>query len=115
MVAEEFEYKGTENHPLEDFFNVGYAEEESDKRNIFYITKELDKLFVNFLSMESIYHRCKSTFLSKSLMHKHLKSNYIEQNQENNSTAPPLVPILPLVIKSTTSTKTVGSGYAFKG
>lgn len=46
-------------------------------------------------------------------MHKYLKSNYIRQNQENN-TALPLVSMLPLVIKSTTSIKALGFGYAFK-
>ena len=114
MVAEEFKYKGTDNHPFEDFPNVGYAEEEPDEGNIFYTKEEFDELFVNFLSVESICHRCKLTFPSKSLMHKHLKLNYIGQNQENNSIAPPLVPILPFVIKSTASIKTIGFRYAFK-
>lgn len=113
-VAEEFEYKETDDHPLEDFPDVGYAEEEPDGRNIFYITEEPDELFVNFLGVELICHRCKSSFLSQSLIHKHLKSNCIGWNQENN-TAQPLVPMLPLVIKSTTSIKAVRSGYAFRG
>ena len=78
MVAEEFEYKGIDNHPLENFPDVGYVEEKPDKGNIFYTIEEPDKLFVNFLSVESICHRCKLTFPSKSLIHKHLKSNSIE-------------------------------------
>lgn len=47
-------------------------------------------------------------------MHKHLKSNCIGQNQEND-VAPPPAPILPPIIKSLISTKVVGSGYAFRG
>lgn len=78
------------------------------------MAKEPNKLFVNFFGMESIYHRCKLTFLFKSLIYKHLKSNCIRQNQENN-TALSLVPIFFSVIKFTTSIKTIGSGYAFMG
>lgn len=114
MVAEELEDKGVNNHPLENFLDVAYDEEKLDEGDIFYTTQEPDKVFVNFLGVESICHKSKLTFPSKSLMHKHLKSNCTEQNQEND-TAPPPVSVLPLVIKSTASTKAVGSGYAFKG
>ena len=48
------------------------------------------------------------------MMHKHLKSNCIAQNKENNAALPP-VPILPPIIKSTASNKVVGSKYAFNG
>lgn len=78
MVAEEFEYKGIDNHTLKNLPDVGYAEEEPDEEDIFYTTKEPDKLFVNFLGIESVCHKYKSTFPSKFLMHKHLKSNCVE-------------------------------------
>lgn len=111
-VAEDFEYKGTDNHPLEDLLDVGYTEEEPDNGDIFYTTEELDNLFVYFLAVESVCHRCKSTFPSKSLMHKHLKSNCVGQDED--ATLPP-APVLHRVIKSTATTEVVGSGYAFRG
>lgn len=114
-VAENFEYKETDDHPLKDFSDVGYTEEKPDEENIFYMTEEPDKLFINFFDVKSICHRCKSTFPSKSLIHKYLKLNYIGQNQENNRIALPPVPMLPPVIKSTASTEAVGSEYAFRG
>lgn len=76
-VAEEFKYKGTDNHPLEDLPDMGHAEEEPNDEDIFYTTEEPDKLFVNFLGVETVCHRCKSIFSSKSLIHKHLKSNCV--------------------------------------
>ena len=88
IVAEEFGYKGTNNHLLVDLLDVSYAEEEPDNGDIFYLTENLEKLFINFLSMELVCHRCKSTFFSKSLMHKHLKSNCVGQNQGNTAPLP---------------------------
>ena len=113
-MAEDFDYKETNNHPLEDLLNVGYAEEEPDDGDIFYTTEELDELFVNVLGVESVCHRCKSTFPFKSLMHEHLKSNCVEQDQGNSATPLP-APVVHRIIKSTASTEAVGSGYTFKG
>lgn len=112
-ITEEFEYKKADNDPLEDFPDIGYAEGKLDKRDIFYTTKEPNKVFVNFLSIKSICHRCKLTFLFKILMYKHLKLNCTKWNHESDAT-PPFVCKLPLVIKFTTGTKAVRSWYAFK-
>lgn len=92
---------------------MGYAEEEPDNRDIFYTIEEPNDLFVNFLGVESVCHRCKSTFPSKSLMHKHLKSNCIGQDQGNSATPAP-APVIHCIIKSTATTKAVRSGYAFR-
>lgn len=112
-IAEDFDYKGTNNHPLEDLPDVGYAEEKPDDGDIFYTIEEPNELFVNFLGVESVCHRYKSTFSSKSPIHKHFKSNCVGQDQ-GNSTTPLPAPVLHHVIKSTASTKAVGSGYAFR-
>lgn len=113
-IAEEFEYKRTDNHLLENLPDVRYAEEKPDKGDIFYTTEKPDKLFVNFLGVELVCHKCKSIFLSKSLLYKHFKSNCIRQNQGNTVALPP-APVFQRIIKSTTSIKAVGFGYAFKG
>lgn len=113
IVAEEFKYKKIYDYLLENFPDIGYAKEKFNKKNIFYTKEEFNKLFNNFLGVESICHRCKLTFPSNSLIHKYLKSNCTGQNQENN-TALSSVFMLPFVIKSTTSSKTIGSGYAFR-
>lgn len=90
-----------------------YAKEKSDKRDIFYTTERFDKLFVNFVDVELVCYRCKSTFPFKSLLHKHLKLNCVGQNQINTKT-PTLAPVIQHVIKSTNGPKAVGSGYALK-
>lgn len=114
MVAEEFKYEGTDNHLLENLPNVGYAEEEPNEGDIFYMMEEPNKLFINFLDVKLVCYKCKSIFSFKSLLHKYLKSNCVEQNQRNTAALPP-APVLQNVIKFKASTKAVGSGYVFRG
>lgn len=114
MVTKNFEYKGVTQYPSEDVSNVGYTKKELDERDIFHTKEKPNKVFVNFFDMESKYEKYKSIFLSKSLLHKHFKSNYTKQNQVKN-TAPTSISILPPIIKSTVSTKVVGSEYIFRG
>lgn len=92
---------------------MGYAENEPNEGDIFYTTEEPDKLFVNFLGIKLVNHRYKYTFPSKSLMHKHLKSNCVRQTKKNTAALRP-APVIQGVIKSTASIEAVRSGYAFK-
>lgn len=80
MVTKEFEYKEGADYPLDDVPDMGYAKEKLYNEDIFYITEEANKMFVNFFDLESRCEKCKSIFSFKFLLHKLLKSNCSKQN-----------------------------------
>lgn len=112
-MTKEIEYKKYTNYTLENVPDVGYAKKKLYKRDVFYIKEEPDEIFVNFSGLESKCKKCKLTFPYKSLLHKHLKSSYTEQNQANNTVLVP-VPTFSPVIKSIVSIEVVGSRYTFR-
>lgn len=44
-----------------------------------YLNKRFDEVFVNFVRIEAICSKCHLLFLSKSKLHKHIKSEYVEE------------------------------------
>lgn len=112
-MTEELEYKGGGNYLLDNIPDVGFAEKEIDNGDVFYMTKELNEVIINFVGLELRCDICKSIFFSKSLLHKHIKLSYADWNQANATLTPPCIP--PLVIKFTASSKAIGSRYAFRG
>lgn len=57
MITNYFQYKKTVNLPLDNVLDVGYAKEKLYKKNIFYIRKKPNKIFVNFFYLESKYKK----------------------------------------------------------
>lgn len=61
MVTKNYKYKKPANLPLDKILDVTYIKKEVYKADIFYIIKKCNKVFVNFLSLESRYKKYKIT------------------------------------------------------
>lgn len=114
MVTKEFKYKKGNKHSLKDIFDVGYTKKKLDKGDIFYIIKKPNEMFINFFDIKLRCKKYKSIFPFISLLYNYFKLNNTEQNQASDITLLS-IRVLPSIIKSTASTKAVGSEYAFRG
>lgn len=49
MVIKKFEYNKVSDYLLNIIPDVGFTVKKIDNKNVFYITKELNKVFINFV------------------------------------------------------------------
>ncbi len=96
-----------ENQP-NDFYNT--FEEEGD--DVIYSDEGFDKMTINFVGIETSCTKYYATFPSRSKLHNHLKSSYLEMSlfafpPQNASSIP--------IIASKTVHQSFGSGLAFRG
>lgn len=52
---------------------------ESEKEELAYLGEGFDKVFINFVKIETVCSRCYSSFLLKSKLHRHINSEYIRE------------------------------------
>lgn len=52
---------------------------EDEEGDVTYLDKGFNEVFVNFVGIETSCLKCRSSFLSKSKLHKHVKAGCIEE------------------------------------
>lgn len=72
-------YQKNSNYLFENILDISYTKKKFDKKDIFYIIKKLNKVFINIFGLKLRYKKYKLIFF-KFLLYKYLKSNCIEQN-----------------------------------
>ena len=83
------------------------------KSKTYYTNEPYNKLQVNFVGIESICDRCTAAFLSRSALHKHIRTGCVMLRKVILETDSGLSSAKP-ILKSIAKLPTPGSGLAFK-
>lgn len=95
-----------ENQP-EGFYTT-FDNKEGD---VTYLDEGFDKIFVNFVRIETTCLKCHSSFPLKSKLHKHVKAGCVEEASPPSSAQPSSS--IPIVISKAIH-QSLGSGLQFK-
>lgn len=108
--------KEVESKPLpEEVLEVLYRGQELDKDGRYYTDQADDKVFVEFLGIESLCQHCDQGFPSKSALHKHFKVKYVPMQNSVNATSPTQQSLSIPVLQCKATFEVDGSGFVFCG
>ena len=85
---------------------------EPEKEELAYSDDGFDEVFVNFVGIEVVCSKCRSSFPSKSKLHTQIKSVYV--GDASLSASPQLSSFIPVIVSKAMHTF-LGSGFSFRG
>lgn len=85
---------------------------EPEKEEFSYSDEGFDEVFINFVGIEAVCSKCRSSFPSKSKLHTHIKSGCVKKTLPSASPQPSSS--IPVIVSKTVHTS-LGSGFSFRG
>lgn len=85
---------------------------ENEERDVTYSDEGFDKVLVNFVGIETTYLKCRSSFSSKSKLHKHVKANCVEKASPPSSAQ---LSLFISIVMSKVIHQSLRSGFGFRG